>query len=130
MGDRGNVKLIYPSKPGAEAGAEAPAIYFYTHWRGSELRQVVALALTHGRGRWDDPAYLARIIFCTLVGDDFEGDTGFGIDVQPGENEHPMVVVDFRNKSVYEEPHRPGLIHMRPSSYAGFIELVAQAKGD
>jgi hypothetical protein len=70
MGDRGNVILTY------EEGGE---IYLYTHWGGSELKQTLKDALLRGRDRWDDPSYLARIIFSEMIKDNIDGNTGFGI---------------------------------------------------
>jgi hypothetical protein len=72
MGDRGNIII--------EAdGQTFPApVYLYTHWSGSDIPKLLKAALIKGVSRWDDPAYLARIIFQTLIGGD-KGETGFGL---------------------------------------------------
>ena len=67
MGDRGQVLMVDEQ------------VYLYTHWGASELVETVRRALAR-RQRWDDPSYLARIIFCEMMGDDIKGETGFGID--------------------------------------------------
>lgn len=67
MGERGNIHLIQED------------IWFYTHWRGYMTDEIVAMALDRGRGRWTDPTYLNRIIFCQLVKGREMEDTGFGI---------------------------------------------------
>lgn len=77
MGDRGNIYV-------ADAG-----VYLYTHWDGSNLPIVVKRTLQREE-RWDDPPYLARILFQELIGDDKEA-TGYGISDMIGDNEHPIV---------------------------------------
>lgn len=91
MGDRGNIKLDY---------ANNQSVYFYTHWSGSELNQTVREALDFGRERWDDPPYLARIIFCKLVEGHEVDLTGFGIDVEIGDGDDQVVTVDLERKTV------------------------------
>lgn len=51
MGDRGNIAIKQDIKD--ECG-ENVYIYMYTHWRGSELAEILKSALTKGKGRWDD----------------------------------------------------------------------------
>ena len=70
MGDRAQVHIVDTD------------VWLYTHWGGRELPTVVAEALGR-RERWNDPEYLARIIFEEMTGDD-DGPTGFGI----GEAQH------------------------------------------
>lgn len=90
MGDRGNIVMKY------EGGAE---IWFYTHWSGTEVAAVVQAALRREE-RWDDPAYLARIVFCELVKGREGEATGFGISLDMCDNEHLVVVVDLAKKEV------------------------------
>ena len=100
MGDRGNVFVVeqYSSEAKVE-GAPPRGIYLYTHWSGSDLPATVAAALQRGRDRWDDGAYLTRIIFDEMTGGD-RGTTGFGIALSPPDNEHPIITVDPRNMTV------------------------------
>jgi len=65
MGDRGQIKIN--------------DVYLYTHWYGSNLKKILASALNRGRSRWEDPEYLARIIFCEMVKGEEMDDEGFGI---------------------------------------------------
>lgn len=97
MGDRANVavKVGYGKKIN-EPGA---CVVFYTHWSGSEVPGAVAAALTAGKDRWDDPPYLARVVFDRVKGDD-KGTTGYGIDTDLGDNEYPLLVVDPDTKTV------------------------------
>jgi len=72
LGDRGNI-VIRDNIDG-----DAPDLYLYTHWRGSELHSILKYVLSR-RQRWDDGPYLARIIFCEMVRGYEREDTGFGI---------------------------------------------------
>lgn len=93
MGDRGNIVIRYDLGDGKKSD-----VYFYTHWSGTEIGQVVQKALAK-RERWDDDSYLARIIFDGLVGKD-TGTTGFGISPTITDNEHDLLVVDTGGKRV------------------------------
>jgi hypothetical protein len=57
MGDRANVYV--------HDGVE-PGVYLYTHWHGSDLPEVVKVALAK-QWRWKDSAYLGRVIFCEMI---------------------------------------------------------------
>ncbi len=93
MGDRGNIVCRFST------GNPKSDVYFYTHWRGSSIGSVVRDALAK-KARWDDPAYLARMIFDGLTGCD-GGETGFGISLSAHDNEHNIVVVDMERQRVY-----------------------------
>lgn len=60
---------------------EYGSIHFSTYWHGSELGHVLALALERGRVRWDDPPYLARIIFSEMIKDEVLEPAGYGISI-------------------------------------------------
>lgn len=90
MGDRGNVYVHDGDKPG---------VYLYTHWAGSELAETVQTALRK-RWRWDDAAYLARIIFCEMVKESPMDETGYGISTGICDNEHPIIDVDTEAQKV------------------------------
>jgi len=85
MGDRGNIYI-------RENRDSEYGIYFYTHWRGSDLKKILQDALKK-QWRWYDEAYLNRIIFCELVKHDISGETGYGISLYKQDNEHPIVQV-------------------------------------
>lgn len=96
MGERGNICLSYPADHGSGE------VWFYTHWRGDIMQEVVAVALHKGMGRWDDYNYLARIIFTTLVpAHEHDITTGFGISPYlSGEEENPTIFVNLGNNTV------------------------------
>ena len=91
MGDRGNVKIIDSFDPDRH-------VHLYTHWRGSELKDIVKCALAK-RWRWDDSAYLARIVFCEMIKGAEGDETGFGIS-QEACDEGPLVVLDPANQKI------------------------------
>lgn len=88
MGDRGNIVI--------------DGVWFYTHWGGSEIKQDLQKALNKN-SRWEDSAYLARIIFCQMIEGDTEGETGFGISLTMQDNEHPILFVDTESQEVIEK---------------------------
>jgi len=91
MGDRANIYIKEDEKHG---------VYLYTHWGGYELPEKLRTALKRGKGRWNDAAYLARIVFCEMVKGDEEGSTGYGISSRLQDNEHPIIVVDTVKQTV------------------------------
>lgn len=86
MGDRANVVVQQ------EGFSE---VFLYTHWDGWNLPQLVQTALRRHE-RWTDPQYLGRIVFCTMVKGHEDGETGYGISSQIGDNTvgRPLLVLD------------------------------------
>jgi hypothetical protein len=74
-------------------------IFLYTHWNGSDLPATVQRALKRHQ-RWNDRAYLTRIIFCEMVGNDFMGETGYGISTDIQDNEHPFICIDVDKQMI------------------------------
>ena len=88
MGDRGNIKV--------------GNVYLYIHWGGSTLKGVLIRALKR-KQRWNDEAYLTRIIFCEMMAEEQEsldGETGFGISTKIQDNEHPILEVDCKTQTI------------------------------
>ncbi len=115
MGDRANIVI--------EQG-EAKETYLYTHWGGTELPQTLHAALSR-RVRWEHDSYLARIIFCEMIGDDMKGETGFGISTEPPDNEYPYLRVncDTQHITVDFDPVRQW--HDYPNLEFSFEEYIA-----
>src|SRR6478735_6208216 len=79
------------------------AVYLYTHHRGDELARIVRQGLRRADpripddyldgpprdGRWDDPAYLSRVIFDCMKGDDTRSTTGFAISPYFLDSDYP-----------------------------------------
>jgi hypothetical protein len=90
MGDRANICNIYD---------HGEKIYFYTHWDGSNLPQVLRNALAK-RMRWDDPPYLSRIIFSEMIKNNVSDEHGYGIAPYEPDNNHTLIEVHHYNKKV------------------------------
>jgi hypothetical protein len=55
-------------------------IYLYAHWiPKEELGKILKSALIRGKSRWNDRAYLNRIIFSEMIQDEVLEETGFGL---------------------------------------------------
>ena len=120
MGDRANVVI---------KGYGDSRVYLYTHWGGYNLPAVVHRALSR-KQRWDDAPYLARIIFCEMVKNDIDGETGYGISSHIEDNEYDLIVIDTEAGTI-------GLAHEseQPDTYtsgsiASFVDKdIADKKG-
>ncbi len=112
MGDRANVCV---------KGEDGPPVFFYTHWRGTELPGIVARGLDRGRDRWGDTPYLRRVVFCELVAADVDGLAGFGISSSIGDNEYAILVVDDTKKTVGVALEGTPESPFRTASYEEFI---------
>jgi hypothetical protein len=67
---------------------------FYQHYDGYNIAKEVAEGLKAGQGRWDDPTYLARIIFTQMTkSNPYDDTTGFGIGIGKGFEAEYMVVI-------------------------------------
>ena len=89
MGDRGNIVCN--------------GVFMYSHWGGYGLKEQLRNALKRGMSRWDDPSYLARLIFCEMVSasDNLLGTTGYGLSTTLCDNERPILFVCCNDKRVY-----------------------------
>lgn len=94
MGDRGNI-IIEP-----DGDCFTAPLFMYTHWSGSDLAEILKAALIRGRGRWDDPPYLARIIFCEMIQHSVLDETDYGLSNVPCDNQHDYLCVNIATKMV------------------------------
>lgn len=80
-------------------------IYLYTHWGGDSLCIKVYKAMKK-KWRWDDPPYLARIIFDEMTKNRHGEEGGYGIWNSAGDNNsHPIIVIDTeQGKIFFEDP--------------------------
>ena len=98
MGDRANCIVHQNSYQ------DTGPVWLYTHWGGYGLLVTVQAALAK-KWRWDDDAYLARIIFDQMTKGSHGKETGYGISTAPCDNEHDYVVVDPKAQEVrLEDP--------------------------
>lgn len=98
MGDRANI-VVVNRRPVTRSDGKPLMVYLYSHWGGSELPEVLRLALAR-RLRWDDDQYLARIIFDQMVGDQHGEEANFGISAALMDNSYPVLVVDCQTQTV------------------------------
>jgi len=92
MGDRGNIVV---------KGYDNRQVFLYSHWGGTSLPGTLTRALIAGEGRWNDEAYIARIIFAHMIeGTAVTDTTGFGISAGIGDNEHKFLVVNAVQQTV------------------------------
>ena len=94
MGDRVNIKIKY---------SEGADIYFYSHWEGYRISNIVADALDRGRDRWTSEAYLARIIFSEMIKNGVLEETGFGIAPYEIDDQNPTITVNIPEQMVSVE---------------------------
>lgn len=98
MGDRANF--------GFRENAEAPIVNLYAHWGGYEMMATLAHAISAARPRWTDSGYATRIAISQIVGDDWNGELGYGIYVNTlGDNEHSVPVVNWDEQTVTLYPY-------------------------
>lgn len=94
MGDRANVYIFDDNDP-------SKGIYFYTHYRGHIWHDYLSSALEAGQGRWDDGAYLTRILATRMFADVAARETGGGISLDRIGDEYPILVVNIEKQVVY-----------------------------
>ena len=111
MGDRAN--CIVKQENG-------PDVWLYTHWIGSLLPSIVQSALAR-RMRWDDPAYLTRIIFDAMTEGQHGEETGFGISTSMQDNEHPLIFVNGGDQTVMFAEE--GTKHIKSYSFEEYLAL-------
>lgn len=120
MGDRANI-VMKQNISDDQLGTE---IFFYTHWSGHELPQILQDALKRGEGRWNDESYLGRIIFCEMIKGEVLEETGYGISTYETDNDgYPHLIVDSETTTITlrggDVSHGEGLT----ISFADFIAL-------
>ena len=104
MGDRANIAIVTGQRiTGNSADAEPERVILYTHWGGEEVPAIVQEALKAGTDRWDDPPYLARIVFDVLTAN-APRSTGFGISASIGDNERHIIELDPESQQVKVYP--------------------------
>jgi hypothetical protein len=96
MGCRGTIEVWNDAD--APKSEETPVV-LYTHWGAKEMEDDLKDVLSRKK-RWNDPAYLSRMIFNRMTRNDADGETGYGIltgNVHDAERE---IVVDCNSQEV------------------------------
>ena len=97
MGDRANFGFVQPN---------GETIVLYGHWAGHQMLGKLADAVIKARGRWNDPSYATRIVTSQLIGDEWNSETGWGLQVNEiSDNEHKIAIIDWEQQtfSLHEE---------------------------
>lgn len=128
MGDRANIYLVMPKSYGPKA--ETGGIYLYTHWSGYRWPEALREALEFGKGRWNDDQYLARIITSRVFGDLVESETGGGIGLTIGDNEHLITVANLVDNTVSFAEEGDETDPRKRFGTMTFAEYVAQEEAD
>jgi len=87
MGDRAQVLI------------KDTGVYLYTHWESYRLQEIITKAIAK-KWRWDDPEYLARIIFDEMLKDNHGEETGYGIGTSEHSDINLLITVNCEAKSV------------------------------
>jgi hypothetical protein len=112
MGDRGNVVLEQEGKE----------IFLYSHWGGTEIPGIVQRVIAK-RIRWDDDAYLGRLIFQEMTRGCEDEETGFGISTYAPDNEYPYIRVNSDKQAVTVDFSPVGQRH--PNKSYSFEEFAS-----
>lgn len=97
MGDRANFGFRQ---------SNGETIVLYGHWAGHNMLAKLADAVDKARPRWTDESYATRICISQLVGDDWNSETGWGLQVNSiSDNEHKIPLIDWSTQtfSLHEE---------------------------
>lgn len=94
MSDKANIGFLSMDR--------ANCTWLYVHSAGSMLPEIAMDAVKAAEPRWGDPSYATRMALTATIGTiPLTQDTGSGVDVQPGENEHPAIIIDWRDRLLY-----------------------------
>lgn len=94
MGERANIRLHFETND-----TDGQDIYLYSHWDGGDLALTLQKALAR-RERWNDDAYLARIIANEVFHKAYGEETGYGLAPYECDNNYNIVHVDLGLKTV------------------------------
>ena len=83
--------------------SEERPVVLYKHSDGDYLINDVIEAMKKGKSRWNDPAYLSRVIFCRMLCGDLTpltGTTGYGILTDNISDAKIEIVIDCNRQEV------------------------------
>lgn len=97
MGDRANFVFVQ---------SNGETVVLYGHWAGDRMLYRLADAVIKARPRWSDESYATRIAISQLIGDQWDMETGWGLQVNAiSDNEHRIPVINWYEQtfSLHEE---------------------------
>lgn len=87
MGDRANFGFVQPN---------GQTLVLYGHWAGHQMLGKLADAVIAARPRWNDSSYATRIAISNIIGDQWNMETGWGLQINEiGDNEHKIAIIDW-----------------------------------
>lgn len=88
-------------------------VYLYTNDYAKHLVGFVHEALSR-RIRWNDPDYLSRIIFCTMVPyDEIDSEDGFGIGTQMYVDINLLITIDTTDQTIEISSYGSGVDNIK-----------------
>ena len=96
MGCRGTIEIWHHASAPVES--ERPVV-LYTHWGAKSMLSDLKTTLKRKK-RWNDAPYLARMIFCQMMGDYTRGTTGYGIMTENALDTEEELLVDVDRQEV------------------------------
>lgn len=114
MGDRSVI--------GIKDNTDAPTLYLYSHYDGSDRYQRLMDAIDNASVRAGDDSYFTRIFISTLVGDLWNQETGYGLSVNwftmPDYPDIPVLNLAEKSLEIYRGDRHDDL------TLIGTIELL------
>lgn len=101
-------------------------VYLYSHNTANELVNVVDEVLSR-KVRWDDPDYLARMIFCRMIPKDkWNEELGFGIGTQLYTDVNMLLSLDTVHQTIkISSAFETYIVHSVSMSFEDFINNYA-----
>ena len=96
MGCRGTIEIWEHAD--APKDEESPVV-LYTHWGANEMEDDLRDVLSRKK-RWNDPAYLSRMIFSRMIRNDIDGEYGYGIMTDNINDAEQEIIVDCNRQEV------------------------------
>jgi hypothetical protein len=101
-------------------------VYLYCHNTANELVNVVDEVLSR-KVRWDDPDYLARMIFCRMIPQkNWNDELGFGIGTQLYADVNMLLSLDTVHQTIkISSSFETYIVHSVSMSFEDFIDKYA-----
>ena len=96
MGCRGTIEIW---ENGAAPKDEERPVVLYTHWGAKEMEDDLRDVLSRKK-RWNDPAYLSRMIFSRMIRNDIDGELNYGILTDNIGDAEAEIIVDCNRQEV------------------------------
>jgi hypothetical protein len=88
-------------------------VYLYTHDYAKNLVAFVHESLSR-RVRWDDPDYLSRIIFCSMIPyNEINNEQGFGIGTQLYVDINLLITIDTTSQTIEISSYGSGVDNIK-----------------